>query len=331
MKFSKRSIRIVSYVVTAYIILAVSWWSILLHREHVSLFESYEYIRQDGRSKNEQIESVKSMDQATFDAFRSRRKLMIISETLFIGLGIIIGLAIIRSGYRSLVETEKLKRNFLLAISHELKSPIAAVKLAFESIMRFDKEKGTNYKMANHGLVESNRLHELVENVLLATKLESDYQPRIQEIDASVIIEQAIKRQSIKNLGIEVKFTKPNPPSVSKIDCEAFRIVVDNILDNAIKYTADLGAVEIILVNKIDTLQISIADNGPGIPLEERDKIFDRFYRIGDERTRKSKGSGLGLYLVHELIKRNKGNITISNNTPQGTIFKIEWPKMNAQ
>lgn len=327
MKFSKRSIRTVSFVVTAYIILAISWWAILLYREHTTLFETYEYIRSEDSSVSNRIDAIKMMDSDTFEALRNRRKLMIVSEALFIGLGVVIGLAVIRTGYRSLVETEKLKRNFLLAISHELKSPIAAAKLAFESILRFNKDNGPNKKLADQGLKETNRLHQLVDNVLLATKLGAGYAPTIDTTDMTRVVQQSITRQLRKSPNTEINFSTTDEPISAKIDKEAFRIVVDNLIDNAVKYSGDLGVININLVDLEDKMQLTISDNGPGIPAEERNKIFRRFYRIGDERTRKSKGSGLGLFLVHELIKYNKGSIRVTNNTPKGSIFQVDWPK----
>ena len=95
------------------------------------------------------------------------------------------------------------------------------------------------------------------------------------------------------------------------------------------KYSPDPAEIEVSVSRENGHLVWETADNGFGIPLNEKDKIFNRFYRIGSEDTRKTKGTGLGLYIVDQLVKAHKGKVTVLDNKPQGTIFKIKLPITN--
>jgi signal transduction histidine kinase len=103
-------------------------------------------------------------------------------------------------------------------------------------------------------------------------------------------------------------------------------MALNNLLENAVKYTPADKPVTISLQLKNNSAVIQIADNGPGIPDAEKGKVFNKFYRIGNEETRKSKGTGLGLYLTSKIIKQHNGKIAVMDNVPSGCIFEIMLP-----
>lgn len=325
--FSTKSIRITSYVVMVYILVAIAWWAVLLYKEHDALYDAYEIIQKHQiSSQNPHIEEVKQMTASELQHQRKRKTIMILSEAVFIGLGLIIGLWVINNGYKNLVQAEKLKQNFLLSISHELKSPIASAQLAFESLKRFGKNDERSSKIIRSGLSETNRLHELVKNVLLATRLETGYLPNIQKIDLGLNIESQVSSLMVQYPKANVSLHVNPKPFIEKLDQQAFNIVCHNLIENAIKYSEKEEAVQIQLTRKDASLKLVVADHGIGIADDEKQKIYDRFYRIGEEGKRKSKGTGLGLFLVRELITKNGGEITIRDNTPRGSIFTVDWP-----
>ena len=310
-----------------YILVAITWWAVLLHREHDALYDAYDAINeQQVKTNNAQIESIRTMSIDALKKQRRRKTAMILSEATFIGLGLLIGLWVINNGYRNLVQAEKLKQNFLLSISHELKSPIASAKLAFESLLRLKKTDDQTKLIAEQGLGETNRLHELVKNILLATRLETGYLPEIQKIDLVDRLQKLISTQQMQHNDATIDLVVDPTLITERLDVQAFDIIANNLIENAIKYSTKGAFIYVSLSRKDETLHFSVADQGVGISDVEKEKIFDRFYRIGEEKKRSSKGTGLGLFLVKELITKNNGRISIKDNKPEGVIFKIEWP-----
>jgi signal transduction histidine kinase len=103
------------------------------------------------------------------------------------------------------------------------------------------------------------------------------------------------------------------------------QMLINNLLDNALKYTPKDKLITVILTGKQKQVLLSVADEGPGIPKEERSKIFEKFYRIGNESTRTAKGSGLGLFLCKKIAEDHSANIKVADNHPQGSIFTVEF------
>jgi signal transduction histidine kinase len=104
------------------------------------------------------------------------------------------------------------------------------------------------------------------------------------------------------------------------------RLVLNNLLENAVKYTPESMPLTVELVKQLNRIDLLVKDLGPGIPETEKERIFEKFYRIGNESTRTSKGTGLGLYLSNKIIKNHHGRIDLSNNLPSGSVFKITLP-----
>ena len=109
-------------------------------------------------------------------------------------------------------------------------------------------------------------------------------------------------------------------------DISGITSVILNLLENAVKYSKDDPIIQLHLQAKGEYVEVKIEDNGIGIPERERKQVFDKFYRIGNEDTRSTKGTGLGLYIVNEIVKAHRGTISIENNIPQGTRFNIQLP-----
>ena len=109
-------------------------------------------------------------------------------------------------------------------------------------------------------------------------------------------------------------------------DKNSVQMILVNLIGNAIKYTHEKTAVIISLFEKEGHIAFSISDNGPGIPKEDKDKVFEKFYRIGNENTRKTKGTGLGLFIVKQLVEQNNGTVLLKRNKPSGCIFVCTFP-----
>ncbi|MFM2267224.1 MAG: hypothetical protein RL757_665 [Bacteroidota bacterium] len=252
-----------------------------------------------------------------------RKKNMIFWEGAFalLFLGSII-FAIQRS-YRRELQTVKMQNNFLLSITHELKSPLASMKLGFDTIQKRQLTEAQLNKVATNGLKESERLATLIENLLFSTRLGSTYKIEKEEISVQPFLADIVQHIQTKSPQAKIVLEGSEIP-ILRADRLGMMSVFVNLIENAVKYGDKTAPV--VAVNygfEKGKIWVSIADNGLGIPDKEKDRVFKQFYRIGDENHRQTKGTGLGLFIVKEVVQQHKGIISISNNKPQGTIFKI--------
>jgi signal transduction histidine kinase len=232
--------------------------------------------------------------------------------------------------HRSIKKEDKLReqqQNFLLSVTHELKSPLAAIKLSLQTIVKRDLDKARQTSLLSNSLKDIDRLDDLVENMLLATKIENrSYSFPKEEFDFSEMVVKIIDRLQIHSCGCE-QVINPKIQSGIKITGDPFTLasVVTNLVENAVKYSGPCAEVSVELKNKDGHPFLTVSDKGPGIPDEEKMLIFDKFYRVGDENVRKSKGTGLGLFIVKEVLQKHDADISVKDNVPQGAIFEITF------
>ncbi len=317
-----------THVVFAYLVLAFVWWAILLFRKNDEAFHAQVALARSEFLQNHNSPAAFTADE-TFTSLvqkRDRQRMMIIGEALVFILALMIGLLLIHRGYSRELEATRQKRNFLLAITHELKSPLASIKLILQSLGRNVFSRDDQAAILATGIAEADRLNSLVNNILLAAKLDKSYHPFIEEID---LVE--LSKQVIGNLRIrypKASLTLSAPASIiGSYDKDGLTSVIYNILDNGLKYSS-APAVVILEINADENnLELTFTDHGKGIPAEHRDKIFSQFYRIGDEMSRETKGTGLGLYLVKKIIDIHRGQISIVDHEPHGSIFHVTLPR----
>lgn len=306
-----------------YILAALIFWGFSLQRLNSKLY-SHEV-----NSLIEHIDSVQqpqlyktAFNKITKDA--NNRNSQYLGEGVSFILVIIIGAIVVYSSMKSNMQLSKRQSNFMLSITHELKSPIAAVKLNLETIRRRKLDESTQNMLIDKCINETNRLNDLCNNLLLASQMESKhFAPSFEIINLKPILDDSTQliiqrsKHDIQNLTQDV-YINGDPFLIS--------MIINNLLENAVKYT--LPGTEIIISSKLedDQVIITIADQGGGIPDDEKTKIFKKFYRIGNENARTSKGTGLGLFLVSQIVKINNGNISVRDNIPFGTIFEIVFP-----
>jgi len=217
--------------------------------------------------------------------------------------------------------------NFLLSVTHELKSPLAAIKLSLQTIVKRDLDKARQTSLLNNSLKDIERLDDLVENMLLATKIENrSYSFPKEEFDFSELVLKIADRLQIHTCGCEQSINAAIQPGV-KLTGDPFALssVVTNLIENAVKYSGPCANVSVELSTLNGHPFLVVADNGPGIPDEEKMLIFDKFYRVGDEKVRKAKGTGLGLFIVKEVLQNHDADISVKDNVPKGTIFEVTF------
>lgn len=314
------------YLVIIYVFAFLFWWSYLLYskiEQHYSDAVNYRSLQFEVYNGGQQVDYIHTDEFRDLDAKFKRQKIMIITEGSVFFLILIIGMMKVHQSFKQEIAVAKQQKNFILSITHELKSPLAGIKLMNETIKMRDLPKEKQNKLLASSLSEVDRLENLVENILIAAKIDNDkYGFNKESISLSTICEQMyINYKERKDIILKADIEKEIYINGDKT---CINSILSNLLDNAIKY-AENSEVLISLHQVNHGVELIIADQGNGIPNNEKDKIFDKFYRIGNEETRAAKGTGLGLYIVKQLVSFHKGKITVENNEPKGTKFKITF------
>lgn len=218
------------------------------------------------------------------------------------------------------------QRNFLLAVTHELKSPLASIKLYLQTMLKRSLTKEQKEQFIANSLKDIERLDYLVENVLLATKLESAHTHfQKDEVNLTDLIAQVCEQLQVNACTSQTIQTELQPEVYVYADRFAMTNVITNLVENAVKYSPANESIQVKLwlSEDKDMVHFSVADNGIGIEAEEKKRIFNKFYRVGQEATRKTKGTGLGLYIVKTVLERHEGQIKVKDNVPNGTVFEV--------
>ena len=255
---------------------------------------------------------------------KNRKVRMYLVEGVVFLILLMFGFSWLYNRLTAIIRLNQQKSNFLLAVTHELKTPIASVKLFLETIQRRELTREQMKPMIDNCIEDVNRQNELVDNMLLATRIEGkSYQYHFEEIDLSTLL-SGITENYIKKKGAEYTFEEQIEEGVDlKLDIFSITLAVHNLIENALKYSPKQTTITIGLKKEGDKIALTIADEGVGIPKEERLNIFTKFYRLGNESTRTTKGTGLGLYIVKEIVDHHKALIEVHSNTPKGSVFKI--------
>ncbi|MCG8586667.1 MAG: HAMP domain-containing histidine kinase [Pirellulales bacterium] len=219
--------------------------------------------------------------------------------------------------------------NFIDSVTHELKSPIASLKLHLQTLKRRELTEDQRERFYGVMLDDLERLDTLINHMLDAARIEQTREDdERQQVDLADVLrtsaETACNRyhvpQDVVTLDLE--------PAVVYARLLDVEMVFRNLIDNAIKYSGDPPAVEVSCSNGDGMIKTRISDNGPGIPVKYRSKVFARFVRLGSELERSKTGTGLGLYIVRTAVRRMRGKVNIRSRSSgkSGTVFEVELP-----
>lgn len=251
-----------------------------------------------------------------------RKFIMILGEGAVFFMILSVGFFLTYRSLRKEVQVSLQQKNFLLAITHELKTPIASLKLYIQTLIKRDLDESKQKDILRRCVKDADRLNGLVENILLATKIDDDGFPLIKEdLDLSEMME-SISLDLLENSGrnVSVEFFI-QPDVVFNGDKDAFISIITNLVSNALKYSPEESTICVTLVQKEGEVALSVSDEGAGVSRDETQRIFEKFFRSGNEETRKQKGTGLGLYIVRKMVNEHQGVIEVKKNKPKGSIF----------
>ena len=294
----KKQTAIFFYVLGAYVVLQFAWWGYHL------------------------IELTDEIDRQK--GIVSNRFFMIIGEGFVFFLILILGLWKIRSSIKKELIFSQRQNNFLLSVTHELKTPLAANKLYLQTLVKRELDSSKRNELLGKAIIENQRLEAMIDNILNASRLENQVMELHKEwFSLSDLLQGVADRfnKSLQNTIVQTELLVD-----CKIEADFFMIeaIINNLVENALKYAGNQKII-VLYLQKLDNQRIifGVKDEGPGIPLEFQSEIFKKFVRSGNEETRSQKGTGLGLFIAAEFIRIHGGKIRYKNNQPSGSNFEI--------
>jgi two-component system phosphate regulon sensor histidine kinase PhoR len=310
------------YLLVVYIMIQFIWWSYLMVQLNNEIYHLKTQVNLlQGESSNEIIANGNVLNTKL-----KTRWIMIASEgSVFIAL-LLLGIFQIRKTFKKEAALAQQQNNFLLSVTHELKSPIASAKLQLQTLEKRDLDRTKQKEIIANAISDTERLNNLVENILLAAKIENSvYTLYKEEVDLSQYITEGLT-QSIASFHYKRKINLQIEPGIHMhIDRTSFPSIVLNLFENAVKYSPEQSTILVTLRTQASKIVLSISDEGIGIDNKEKAFIFQKFYRVGNEETRKTKGTGLGLYITDYLVKQHGGSISVKNNHPTGSVFEVNF------
>jgi signal transduction histidine kinase len=317
-KFKVRSLRLIYifyWFLLAYILAAFTFWYIALNKQNTRLYHYKLQMIEANDPQHAQIEK-------KIESEKDRKIAQFLSEgatfLLLISAGAILIFRLIR---KQLVQSQQ-QQNFMMAITHELKTPIAVTKLNLETMQIRKLDPAQQQKLIQSTIQEANRLNSLCNNMLLMSQIDAGgYMLTNEKFDLATLAgdcaEDFIARFPSRKIEMDLK-----DDVMITGDKFLLQLAINNLLDNAIKYSGkdDVVLIKVFQINKKIVLQV--IDEGQGVQANEKGKIFEKYFRGIQMQT---KGTGLGLYLTKEIVKQHHGDINLKNNLPNGSVFEIQF------
>ena len=227
-------------------------------------------------------------------------------------------------------QLEEKRKNFVSDVSHELKTPMAGIKLLCDSLVQAENpDMDTIREFLNDMSEEIDRLTRIINRLLTLSRLDAGRDLAMSDVDISALCNGVVEsvRKLAAEKAIELQYIPPEMPTILVCaDYDKIYECVYNIVVNAINYTPEYGHVEARVSFGDGKCIIAVEDDGPGIPDEEKQKIFERFYRLDDSRARDTGGTGLGLAITKEAVLLHNGTIEVTDSQTGGSIFTITLP-----
>lgn len=312
-------ITLVYWFLLIYIIAALVWWFISLEKQNDLM-----YAYRIAELNKDDPAYTQKLFQLSDD--RQRKTMQYVGEGTTFLLLILLGAVFVYRATRKQLRLSQQQQNFMMAVTHELKTPIAVTQLNLETLQKRKLDEQQQEKLIVLALDETNRLNLLTNNILVASQLDSgNYTVNKQQVDLSKLVADAIadftNRFRKRTIVSDVK-----DAIMVEGELMLLQMLVNNLVENALKYSPKDKAIHVSLHIKDANALLKITDEGSGIRASEKKKIFEKFYRSGDESVRTTKGTGLGLYLCKRILKDHKGTISVEDHLPAGSIFIVTIP-----
>ena len=310
------------WMLLLYIIAALVWWFISLNMQ-VDTMQDFKIRQVNATISKEKTPGLFQLELDKINKAHTREKTKYIGEGSIFLLLILIGAAFVYRSVRRQFNLQQQQQNFMMAVTHELKTPIAVASLNLETMQKYTLEPEKQKKLIRTTLDETARLNFLTNNILISSQLEGGgYHSIKEELDLSSLLKDCM--QNFRNRFPDRVFKEDIATDADvKGDALLLQLLINNLVENAIKYAPKEKPVLTVLKKIRGGIELQIKDEGPGVPDIEKKKVFSKFYRIGNETTRKTQGTGLGLYLCRKIAQYHNADITVTNNEPSGSNFVV--------
>ncbi|MBL4862118.1 MAG: HAMP domain-containing histidine kinase [Crocinitomicaceae bacterium] len=293
-----RQTALIFYVLSVYVVVQFVWWGYHL------------------------IELTNELNKTSNLA--SKRVIMIMGEGAVFLLLLLIGIWQIRRSIKKELRLSQRQKNFLLSVTHELKTPLAANKLYIQTVAKRDLDTQQANELLAKAIDENTRLERMIDNILNASRLENNaLNPTKEKFDLNQLVEAVINR--FNSIAGESNIQKEMDEKMT-LYADRFMVetILNNLVENAIKYAGKKSNIVIYAKQINSSITFGVKDEGPGVSKELKTEIFKKFFRIENEETRSQKGTGLGLYIVSQLVNIQNGTLICLDNEPKGINFQIK-------
>lgn len=293
----KRQTALFFYILGIYVVLQFIWWGFHL------------------------IQITKELQ--AYNKAANNKAVMVVGEGLVFFSILIFGLWRIKTSIRKDHQLTERQNNFLLSVTHELKTPLASTKLYLQTLIKRDFTTEKREELLQKAIVENHRLEEIVESILTAARLENrTLKIHRERFNLNELIIALVDNYNLTSGRNWIVF---EPSLKVEIEADAFMIktILRNLIENACKYASSSEHLVVFLRKENNHIKFGTRDTGPGITKEMQKEVFKKFFRIENEETRSQKGTGLGLFIASEFARLNGGKLAYHPNKPQGSIFEI--------
>jgi two-component system sensor histidine kinase SenX3 len=256
--------------------------------------------------------------------FGPPREVLSLRSQPLVSNGAIVGAVVFIRDVSETRRKEGVRRDFVANVSHELKTPIGALALLAET-MAAGGDEAVVRQLAERVAREADRLGRIIDDLLNLSLIEAQEAPSREPVPVSVLVFEAVEavRPAAAAAGIPLEVAPDLPETAIPCDRRQVLSALTNLLDNAIKYSESPNAVQVDASSADGMVTVTIADNGPGIPSRDLERIFERFYRVDRARSRATGGTGLGLSIVRHVAQAHGGDVTVESREGEGSTFRL--------
>jgi two-component system, OmpR family, sensor histidine kinase CiaH len=304
----------VYWLMVLYFIASLCWWYIELNGQNIQMAaHKMADLQKTDIAYPAKVKAIEKEKNGNFYQFIGEGALTLIL--------IMAGAFYLLRQFKNEIKSAARQQSFMTAITHELKTPIAISKLNLETIQRHKLNPAQLERLLYNTLQETNRLDSLCNNLLISRQIdESGYSPVFEDLDFSMLVNECAE-SFISRYPQRIIKTKIEREIYTQSDKSLMEMVVNNLIDNALKYSPKEKPIEIVVTQKKDNCLLKIIDEGAGIKEEDKIKVFKKYFRLGNEATKTAKGTGLGLFIIKRIAKTHDAKITIESNPKGGSIF----------
>ena len=263
----------------------------------------------------------------TIDLYGPPRRTLVVTTTPLRRGGELIGAVAVVEDVSEARRIDSIRRDFVANISHELKTPIGAISLLAETLLAEDDTEILQ-RLAGRMVDEADRVNRTIDDLLVLSRIEHDEAPSLEAVPVHLVVAEAVERirPAAEHRGITIDAADPSPRLSMLGERRQLVSALYNLLDNAVKYSDEGSVVEVRAGTDGWTVDIAVEDHGIGIPAKDLERVFERFYRVDQGRSRATGGTGLGLAIVRHVAANHHGDVRVDSRLGEGSTFTLFVP-----